>query len=191
MAYLRRTDYLKQIRTDNLSVVISDDDSIRRDAELAAQAEIESYLRHRYNTALIFADLNEYDSAASYTTGDLIAFPDVEDDIFTLNADIDGEDQTISGISPTDDPDQWTKGDTRNAIIKMHLVDITLYHLHSRINPRNIPDFRIARRDECIKWLEMIAAGKITPNLPILTPEEDKNGLKIKWSSNEKFNHNY
>jgi len=191
MAFLRRADYSKHIRSEILAVVVNDDDSIRQDAELAAQAEIESYLRHRYDVAKIFVDLPTYDASVSYTTGDLIAFPDNEDDIFSLNPDVDGEDQTISGVSPVDDPTQWTKGDTRSQLIRMHLVDMTLYHLHSRINPRNIPDFRIQRRDDCIEWLKMVAAGKISVSLPIIEPEADKIGLKIKWDSNKKFNHNY
>ena len=185
MAFLRRTDYLKQIRSENLEVVTSDSTSILREAELAAQAEISSYLRHRYDTAKIFVDLVEYDASATYNTGDLIAFPDIEEAIYSANEDL------LTGVSPLDDPTKWTQGDTRDALIKMHLVDITLYHLHSRINPRNIPDFRIARRDEATEWLKMIASGKITVDLPILQPEEDQIGLKIKWSSNEKFNHNY
>ena len=189
--FLRQTDYLKQIRAENLEVVIGGDSSIRTEAELASQAEIESYLRHRYDMAKIFVDLPIYDNATPYTTGDLIAFPDSEDDIYSVTADIDGEDQTITGVSPVDDPAKWVKGDTRNPLIKMHLVDITLYHLHSRINPRNIPDFRIARRDDCINWLKMVAGGKISVNLPVLEPLEDQIGLKAKWGSNEKFNHNY
>lgn len=191
MAFLRRADYSKQIRSEILSVVTSDDDSIRKDAELAATAEIESYLRHRYDMAKVFVELPTYDAATAYTTKDLIAFPDNEDDIFSLNADSNGDPQTITGVSPVDDPTKWTQGDTRNALIKMHLVDLTLYHLHSRINPRNIPEFRIARRDDCIEWLRMVAKGLITTSLPILEPESDKIGLKIKWDSNEKFNHSY
>lgn len=183
--FLRQTDYAKQIRTDNLEVVIGGDSAIRVEAELAAQAEIESYLRHRYDMAKIFVDFNTYDAAATYNTGDLIAFPDIEDDIYTANED------ALTGVSPVDDPTKWTKGDTRNPLIKMHLIDMTLYHLHSRINPRNIPEFRIARRDDCISWLKMVAAGKITVDLPILEPSADQLGLKIKWASNSKFNHNY
>jgi phage gp36-like protein len=183
--FLRRTDYLKQIRNENLEVVVGGDDSIRKDAELAAQAEIESYLRHRYDMAKIFVDLLSYDSGDTYNTGDLITFPDVEDEIYSAVED------ALTGVSPVDDPTKWTKGDTRNPLIKMHLVDMTLYHLHSRINPRNIPEFRIARRDDCISWLKMVAKGQITVDLPILLPEEDKIGLKIKHGSNEKFNHNF
>ena len=191
MAFLRRADYSKQIRSEILSVVTSDDDSIRKDAELAAQAEIESYLRHRYDMAKTFRDLPTYEATVSYTTGDLIAFPDNEDDIYSLNADTNGDPQTISGVSPIDDPTQWTKGDTRNQLVRMHLVDMTLYHLHSRINPRNIPEFRIARRDDCINWLKMVAAGKLTTALPVIEPIEDNIGLNTKWNSNEKFNHSF
>lgn len=191
MAFLRRADYSKQIRSEILSVVTSDDDTIRKDAELAAQAEIESYLRQRYDVAKIFRDLPTYDAAVAYTTGDLIVFPDNEDDIYSLNPDLLGDDQTITGTSPVDDPTQWTKGDTRNQLIRMHLVDITLYHLHSRINPRNIPEFRIARRDDCISWLKMVAAGKLAVALPVIAPEADNIGLNTKWDSNEKFNHSY
>lgn len=191
MAFLRRADYSKQIRSEILNVVTSDDDSIRKDAELAAQAEIESYLRQRYDVAKIFVELPTYDNAVSYTTGDLIAFPDNEDDIYSLNPDMNGDDQTISGVSPVDDPTQWTKGDTRNQLIRMHLVDMTLYHLHSRINPRNIPEFRIGRRDDCINWLKMVAAGKLAVALPVLQPEADNIGLNTKWDSNEKFNHSF
>lgn len=184
MAFLRQKDYLKQIRNDNLQVILEGDDSYRVETELAAQAEIESYLRHHYDTVKIFVDLNEYDNGATYNIGDLIAFPDIEDDVYTAT------DDALTGVSPVDDPSKWTKGDTRNQLIKMHLIDMVLYHLHSRINPRNIPDFRIARRDDCIKWLDMVAKGKITVNLPVIEDPANE-GLKIKWASNETFNHNY
>lgn len=192
MAFLRRGDYLKQIRTDNLEVVVGGDDAIRKDAERAAQAEIETYLMHRYNMAAVFVDLLEYDASTTYNSGDLITFPDVEDEIYSAAYDTEGESQTVGpGVSPVDDPTKWVKGDPRNALIKMHLVDITLYHLHSRINPRNIPDFRVERYRDCIDWLKMVAAGKISTKLPIIEPEADQIGLKIKWNSNTKFNHNY
>ena len=184
MAFLRQKDYLKQIRNDNLQVIIEGDDEVRKETELAAQAEIESYLSQRYDTPLIFTNLYEYDPAATYNTGDLIMYPDCEDDIYNALED------NITGETPDDAPTKWSKGDTRSTLIKMHLIDLTLYHLHSRINPRNIPDFRIARRDDCISWLKMVAKGQLNVNLPVIT-DPDKAGLKVKWASNDKFNHNY
>ena len=182
--FLRQKDYFKQIKTDNLDVILGGDDSFRLETELAAQSEIESYLRHHYDVAKIFIDLVEYVDTDTYETSNLVSFPDINDELFSANVDI------IAGETPKTEPTKWDKGDTRHPLIKMHLIDMTLYHLHSRINPRNIPDFRIARRDECIKWLGMIAKGQITIDLPVITDPEDE-GLKIKWDSNEKFNHNY
>lgn len=47
------------------------------------------------------------------------------------------------------------------------LADITLYHLHSRVMPDNIPTLRQTRYDNAINWLEKVAAGYIAPLLPI------------------------
>lgn len=47
------------------------------------------------------------------------------------------------------------------------LADITLYHLHSRIMPDNVPTLRQTRYDNAINWLEKVAAGYIAPILPI------------------------
>ena len=47
------------------------------------------------------------------------------------------------------------------------LVDITLYQLHSRVMPDNIPTLRQTRYDNAINWLEKVAAGYIAPQLPI------------------------
>lgn len=191
MAFLRRKDYLKQIRTENLEVVVGGDSATRLDGELAAIEEISSYLLHRYDTSKIFVDVLVYDPSVTYSSGDLVAFQDIEDDLYSVNLDTEGNSQDITGVSPVDDPTKWTLGDTRSQLIKMHLIDVTLYHLHARINPRNIPEFRIERYRDCIDWLKKIAAGKISTNLPIIEPEADQIGLKIKWASNEKFNHTY
>ncbi|MGL4995630.1 MAG: hypothetical protein ACRC6G_05610, partial [Deefgea sp.] len=54
------------------------------------------------------------------------------------------------------DPLIFEPGDRRNALIKRHVINIALYELHSRINPRNIPEFRIQRRDDSIQWLKLV-----------------------------------
>jgi phage gp36-like protein len=95
-----------------------------------------------------------------------------------------GEIAGLNGEIPVSSP-YWIKGDSRPAHIVMRLIDLTLYHLHSRINPRNIPEFRIARRDEAIEWLKMIAKGSITTDLPLVLPEQ---GSNIVWGSQPKRN---
>jgi len=85
--------------------------------------------------------------------------------------------QAITGLAyeiPATSP-YWFAGDSRSQHIVMRMIDLTLYHLHSRINPRNIPEFRIARRDEAIAWLRDISKGTVTPNLPIIIPEQGNN----------------
>jgi len=175
--FLRDKDFLRAIQRENLDVMINEDSTLLNETILAAQSEMESYLRHRYDVAKIFKDLAVYDNAAVYNTGDLVAYPDIESDVYVALAD------GLTGVDPT--TAQWQKGDPRNPLIKMHLIDLTLYHLHSRINPRNIPEFRIQRRDDAIKWLNMIAKSLITVDLPKLETPENV-GLNIRWGTNTK-----
>ena len=76
-----------------------------------------------------------------------------------------------------------TTGDDRQAQLVSLLVDITLYHLHSRISARNIPDLRVKRYDDAIMWLKMVANGAISPDLPVIAPEQGKRTI---WGSNTK-----
>lgn len=67
-------------------------------------------------------------------------------------------------------------------------IDISLYHLHSRIAPRNIPELRQTRYDNAIMWLKMCATGQVTPALAKLTPES---GMRIRYGGNKKNINNY
>lgn len=78
---------------------------------------------------------------------------------------------------------KWTKGDNRSQQLVTYLVDITLYHLHSRIAPRNIPDLRVKRYDDACKWLKAVSRGEVTANLPLLAP---KQGARIRFGGNIK-----
>lgn len=49
------------------------------------------------------------------------------------------------------------------------LADITLYNLHTRVMPDNIPKLREKRYGNAITWLEKLADGFIAPELPIKT----------------------
>jgi hypothetical protein len=254
--FLRASDYSKLIQSDKLDVVISEDESIKLDAELAALEEVKSYLRHRYKEDLVFAPLQSYDDATTYYWGDRIyltadafspvtvyttgqkvlqagnvyqniagsaakSFNESEWDLLgseghyqmevelwddeanyvlndlvkyetkavrkyyrslSTNTNIDPYNDngdnwevvtSISGEIPTSA--YWIAGDSRNKLIVMHLIDIVLYHLHSRINPRNIPEFRIQRRDDAISYLKMIAKGQVSIDLDLITPEQGNN----------------
>lgn len=64
-------------------------------------------------------------------------------------------------------------GNDRNQWLLTVCVDIMLYHLHSRTNPRQIPDLRIERYESALEWLKSVAAGKLSPDFPAISPTED------------------
>lgn len=64
-------------------------------------------------------------------------------------------------------------GGDRNPLLVMYAVDILLYHIHSRINPRQIPELRFVRYEAAINWLKSVSKGLILPTLPL---NEDPDG---------------
>lgn len=98
-----------------------------------------------------------------------------------------GTEYTITGDYPDDDT-KWTLGDNRNQQIVLFLIDITLYHLHSRINPRNVPDLRKERYNGnsptdsggALGWLKSVALAKVNADLPEIAPEQ---GLSMRYGN--------
>ncbi|MGJ1366036.1 phage protein Gp36 family protein [Sphingobacterium spiritivorum] len=78
------------------------------------------------------------------------------------------------------------EGDQRNSLILMYLIDITLYHLHSNISPRNVPELRAIRYEAAIDWLNRVAAGKLNPDLPEL-PDQGGTDYFFLGGSNQKY----
>lgn len=82
----------------------------------------------------------------------------------------------------------WKFGDNRNQQLVNYMIDIALYHVHSRISPRNIPDLRVKRYDDAIRWLKMAGRGDITADLPLIQP---KQGRRIRYGGTIKNINNY
>jgi len=73
----------------------------------------------------------------------------------------------------------WKSGDNRNQQIVNYLVSIMLYHTHSRISPRNIPELRVKHYDDAIKWLKNCATGEdINAGIELLQPTQ---GLRTRF----------
>ena len=85
-------------------------------------------------------------------------------------------------------PALWTFGDNRSSELVMYCCDMALYHLHSRIAPRNIPDLRVKRFDEAIKWFKLASRGEVTAALPSIQPLQ---GGRIRYSTQTKQINNY
>ena len=56
-------------------------------------------------------------------------------------------------------------GVDRDAQLVNYICDLALYHMHSRIAPRNIPQLRQDRYENAISWLKMCGMGDVTPKL--------------------------
>lgn len=83
----------------------------------------------------------------------------------------------------------FTAGDNRSKMLVQKMVDITLFHLHSRIAPRNIPEVRQKRYDEALEWLDQVAKGRRTAiNLPKIQPPQ---GQRFRGGSNIKQSNIY
>lgn len=78
-------------------------------------------------------------------------------------------------------------------IIKRIVSDLLLYNLHSSANPRNIPEFRIQRRDDAITWLKAIAnrRSNITADFLPLRASEEVNPNGLSWNSKPKRENYY
>lgn len=70
------------------------------------------------------------------------------------------------------DTTYWQVGDNRCQQLVTYLIDIALYHMHAAIAPSNIPDLRIKRYDDAIKWLNRAAKGDVTASLPLKQPRQ-------------------
>jgi phage gp36-like protein len=123
MTFLQSGDLDMQIQAVIRNTVTGNSDTILDAAERAAIAEATSYLKGRYDTAVIFA----------------------------------------------------ATGSARNPILMTYLIDMMLYHIHCRITPSNIPAVREKRYENAIKWLEMVAADKLNPDLPVLPAQVSGN----------------
>lgn len=76
------------------------------------------------------------------------------------------------------------------------VLDVMLYNLHnSRVNPRNIPENIIARRDDAIEWLKDVANPRTNTKagfLPKIQYEADeKRNNETAWGSREKRQNYY
>lgn len=58
-------------------------------------------------------------------------------------------------------------GADRDPQLLNYIIDICLYHLHTRLTPRNIPEIRQTRYDNAVSWLKMCAYGDVTPKLEL------------------------
>ena len=85
------------------------------------------------------------------------------------------------------DDEMLKTGNNRDSQLLNYIIDLSLYHLHSRIAPRNIPELRQTRYDNAIEWLKMCSLGNVTPRLEEISTD----GKVIRWGSQTKNTNSY
>lgn len=76
----------------------------------------------------------------------------------------------------------WAQIDNRYPLFVELAMDMALYNVHARINPRNIPDLRIERNREALDQLERWASGTDTAEVLNINTT-DQTGYSIRWGA--------
>lgn len=170
--FLVNDDYLTLIRQDKLDDIVQSDSTILAKALPAAQEEAAGFIRHRYDEDKVFKTVKEVanNTVSGVTTGD--RFYQTTTKLFYV--------ATADGGTDLTDTNLFSQEDDRNPKLVEVVVDILLYNIYSRINPKSVPTHRRIRYDGddpnqkggALGWLKMVQQGTITPNLPVITDED-------------------
>lgn len=231
MGFLIRHDYDQLITNDDLNVIIGNNEHILDEAMKSTQREIESYLRDRYDVALMFPDLIKWTETKTlnvddviilvadnwqtgeFTAGQVVAYNNGTNLVYrcildTTSAQIPTNatywepigimDQLYSCIQiatnqKPNDSAYFEPREQRDPHLVRMFIDLMLYELHSRIKPRNIPEFRIQRHDDVIMYLKNVADPRknITPDFPLVI-QSDGSGFDITFGTSPNVsNHSY
>ena len=89
------------------------------------------------------------------------------------NAIAEAQEEVAGYLRPKYDTEKIfaMEGNLRNRQIVMYTADIALYNMTASLPNRMGYETRQERYERAIKWLEGVQAGKIVPDLPILTDE--------------------
>lgn len=180
-------DYDVLITDDQLTQVTTDQNNIDTCVK-QSEEEVKEYLRHRFDV--------EFDMRAFKISSTGTGVTAKENDrvyqsttkiLYICTADATSESLT--------DTNFFAVQDDRNQKLVQVTVDVFLYHLHTRLNPRNVPMHRKIRYDgdgdidkamSATKWLLMVQKGTVAPNLTALLDddgEEVQDGQSVIWGN--------
>lgn len=128
-------------------------------------------------------DYTAWSGVTTYTTGNRVSYNSIIYQALANSLNIT-PDSDITKWQPV----SWSQGDDRSAQLVQKMIDVCIYHLHSAIAPRNIPELRVKRYDDAISWLDKCARGEITLDSPLIQPIQ---GNRIRYGGNLKNNNSY
>lgn len=129
------------------------------DAETKSQEQISMFLRKRYDLPKLFTVFPDHQSGSSYTTGQTVWYTSGDTYSYQLYVPTG-----TTGAIPT--TAYWTVSNPRSPTIVDWMVTISLYRLHERLAPSNIPKHRKESYDEVMRILKMIQDGKLSTDFP-------------------------
>ena len=177
--YLTTADFKKAIKTDHLTAITSNNTTIQNDACLASQTEIESYLRGKYDLNKLFPVIVDWNLSSPFAIGAIVY------DVATL-AFYTANSAITANTLITDT--EWIKGDPRDPLMVEFMLDLTLYRIHARVAPNQIPETRIQRRDDAIAFLNKVAKYDLTVGWD---QETDVLPASMNWGGNTKEEKHY
>lgn len=131
-------------------------------------------------------DFDRWSKLTDYLTGEIVT--DDDGYVYTALSNNKNTKLTDTGVwAPmvnvaTSDTDYWTGGDNRYPMFVELAMDMTLYNLHARINPRNIPELRIERNREALDQLDRWASGTDTAEVMNINTT-DSEGFSIRYGN--------
>lgn len=131
-------------------------------------------------------DFNRWVKTTDYETGDIVT----DDNGYVYTAIADSTNQVLTKTAywapminvATSNADYWTVGDNRYPMFVELAMDMALYNLHARINPRNIPELRIDRNREALNQLDAWASGTDTAEVLNINTA-DSEGFSIRYGN--------
>ena len=131
-------------------------------------------------------DFNRWDNKTEYIIGNIVT----DDNGFVYTAIAASTNQALTLTAywskminiATSNATYWTVGDNRYPMFVELAMDMTLYNLHARINPRNIPDLRIERNREALDQLDRWASGTDTAEVLNIN-STDSTGYSIRYGN--------
>ena len=177
--FIVKQDFYAIAAQEDLDLLIDENIGIMHKCIAIAVDEAAGYLSVKYNLDKIMPDVKVFNDneGTVYHKDDLILVPDNQFDyIYRV---------TSKEWEPSEDDDFESNtilDDTRNQKLVEVVATIALYHMHKRISPNNIPEFRKKEYDgdgdayimSAIKWLMMVRSGDITPADWELRKSEDE-----------------
>ena len=194
--FLKTSDYLSIIQTVDLNQITENTPQNLYDSEVKAISRMRTKLVQRYMVDIELGTMDAYSAAIHYRTRDRVIAGEVITHVNDFNR-WDNKTEYIIGNIVTDNngyvytamvnvltsnATYWTVGDNRYPMFVELAMDMTLYNLHARINPRNSPELRIERNREALDQLDAWASGTDTAEVLNINTT-DSEGFSIRYGN--------